>query len=94
MVKILFKYALSTTGIPTEELLEEMTKLKSQDHNPEEGKMFAYVYTGDGDSFAAQRKAYDMFTGKAYDMFTGKVYNLFTHGKTLSTVYSALVAQL
>ena len=55
---------LSPEGIPTEELLEEMLKLKSQEINPEDGKMFAYVYTGEGDTFDAQRKAFDMFTGE------------------------------
>ena len=54
------------TGVPTEELLDEMKKLKAQEINPEDGKMFAYVYTGEGDSFEAQRKAFDMFTGEDF----------------------------
>ncbi len=41
-----------------------MKEIKSKDENPEDGKLFAYVYTGSDDSFAAQQKAYDLFTGK------------------------------
>jgi hypothetical protein len=51
-------------GIPHEELLAEMVKIKESEIDPEDGKMFAYVYTGEGDHFKLQQKAYDMFTGQ------------------------------
>ena len=43
-----------------------MDVLKQGEHNPEEGRLFAYVYTADGDLFDTQRKAYDMFAGNNY----------------------------
>ena len=43
-----------------------MDVLKQGEHNPEEGRLFAYVYTADGDLFDTQRKAYDMFAGSNY----------------------------
>ena len=41
-----------------------MEQWKAKDINPEDGKIFAYVYTGDGDTFELQTKAYDMFCGQ------------------------------
>ena len=55
---------LYITGIAQSELLKEMDVLKQGEQNPEEGRLFAYVYTADGDLFDTQRKAYDMFAGK------------------------------
>ena len=51
------------SGVASEVLLEEMKTAKSGDIDPSSGKIFAYVYTGDGDNFELQQKAYDMFTG-------------------------------
>ena len=42
-----------------------MKTIKAGEINPEEGKVFAYVYTAEGDTFELQRDAYDMFTGDA-----------------------------
>ena len=50
-------------GIPHEELMDEMKKLKAEELNAEDGRMFAYVYTGDNSSFELQRKVHKMFTG-------------------------------
>ena len=50
-------------GIPHEELMSEMNKLKAEELNAEDGRMFAYVYTGESSSFELQRKAHKMFTG-------------------------------
>ena len=54
---------LSLLGVSSEELLAEMKKLKDAEINPEDGKVFAYVYTAEGDTFDLQKKAFDMFTG-------------------------------
>ena len=43
--------------------MEEINKLKMEDVNPEDGRLFAYVYTGDSGSFELQRKAHKLFTG-------------------------------
>ena len=51
------------TGIPSEKLLQEMKTIKAGEINPEDGKVFAYVYTAEGDTFELQRSAFDMFTG-------------------------------
>ncbi len=40
-----------------------MTALKAEEVNPESGRLFAYVYTGDSSSFELQRRAFKMFTG-------------------------------
>ena len=45
------------------ELLDEMERLKKGEVNAEDGHLFAYVYTADGDNFELQRKAFDLFTG-------------------------------
>ena len=50
-------------GVSSEELLAEMKTLKDAEINPEDGKVFAYVYTAEGDTFDLQKKAFDMFTG-------------------------------
>ena len=44
--------------------MEEINKLKMEDVNPEDGRLFAYVYTGDSGSFELQRKAHKLFTGQ------------------------------
>ena len=51
-------------GIPHEKLLSEMKIIKEKDENPDNGKMFALVYTSSNDVFQLQTKAYDMFCGK------------------------------
>ena len=62
-VSLIKSMLLYITGIAQSELLKEMDVLKQGEHNPEEGRLFAYVYTADGDLFDTQRKAYDMFAG-------------------------------
>ena len=56
-----------------------MKKLKDAEINPEDGKVFAYVYTAEGDTFDLQKKAFDMFTGRflcmsGCDMFTDRFF--------------------
>jgi hypothetical protein len=46
-----------------DELMPELEKLKAADINAEEGKIFAYVYTGEGDNFEMQQAAHEFFTG-------------------------------
>merc|ERR1712226_76807 len=55
------RVTIPAEGVPHKELLEEMEKLKGGDQNPEEGKLFAYVYTAEDDTFDAQTEAYDKF---------------------------------
>ena len=43
------------TGIPSGKLLQEMKTIKAGEINPEDGKVFAYVYTAEGDTFELQR---------------------------------------
>ena len=43
-----------------------MNKLKAGEENAEDGRMFAYVYTGNTDTFELQRKAYNLFCGTVY----------------------------
>ena len=47
--------------------MQEMADIKGGDIKPEDGKIFAYVYTSEGDTFETQRKAFDMFTGRVHD---------------------------
>ena len=46
-----------------------MNTLKAAEINPEDGKVFAYVYTAEGDTFELQQKAFDMFSGKISFIF-------------------------
>ena len=54
-----------------------MKKLKAEEIKAEDGRMFAYVYTGDSSSFEIQRKAHNLFTGTIHvhssfiDLFSG-----------------------
>ena len=41
-----------------------MAQIKKGDVDPEDGKIFAYVYTSEGDTFETQRRAFDMFQGR------------------------------
>ena len=43
-----------------------MEQIKGSDQNPEDGKLFAYVYTAENDTFDAQTEAYDKFCGKQF----------------------------
>lgn len=52
------------SGIPTEKLREELKDLKGRETDPEEGKIFAYVYTQEGDHFDIQTEAFAKFQGR------------------------------
>jgi len=39
-----------------------MEKLKGE-QKPKKGKLFAYIFTKDDETFRLQQKAYDLFTG-------------------------------
>ena len=49
--------------MPADEILAEMNRLKAEEISPEDGRMFAYVYTGDSSSFELQKKGHKLFTG-------------------------------
>ena len=53
-----------TAGVPHADLLEELKKLSNADQTDlTEGRLFAYVYTGNDEHFDLQKKAYAMFEG-------------------------------
>lgn len=51
-------------GIPPAELLKKLNELKATEKQPEEGRLFALVYTGNDEHFDVQKKAFDLFAEK------------------------------
>ena len=49
------------SGVPQEELLQELEKRKKIEIDPHTGKIFAYVYTSEDKRFETVEKAYDLF---------------------------------
>eukprot|EP00118_Oscarella_pearsei_P026722 m.310347 g.310347 ORF g.310347 m.310347 type:complete len:537 (+) comp51007_c0_seq1:154-1764(+) len=49
-------------GISHQELLDEMRQLKAQEINPDDGQIFAYVYTAQTEHYKTMEEAYLMFT--------------------------------
>ena len=72
---------ISLLGVSSEELLAEMKKLKDAEINPEDGKVFAYVYTAEGDTFDLQKKAFDMFTGVCSKCLAAGIKHVHTYIK-------------
>jgi len=83
------KITLPEKGVQHEELLKEMKTAKAGEQDPEDGRMFAYVYTAESDNFALQRKAYDMFaesTGLSveHDRLVRMFHHAFMHENALN----------
>jgi sphinganine-1-phosphate aldolase len=56
--------SLPKQGVGHDELLAELKKLKAAEKDPEDSRLFAYVYTGNDEHFELQKKAFDLFTEK------------------------------
>ena len=53
------------TGVSRDVLLKELEECKKAETDPHSGKIFAYVYTTDNDSFRVVEEAMEMFRGLA-----------------------------
>lgn len=83
-------------GIPHDELLRQMQDLKDQETNTQDGLVFAYVYTGEGEHFDCIQKAYELFTegsgaGEEHDRLVTEFSRAFMHENALNPmVFPAL----
>ncbi|KAK2150178.1 hypothetical protein LSH36_419g01016 [Paralvinella palmiformis] len=82
------KVKLPEKGIPRDQLLTEMEKLKGE-QKPKKGKLFAYIFTKDDETFRLQQKAYDLFTEKTgmnpeHDQLIRLFYEAFMHENALN----------
>jgi sphinganine-1-phosphate aldolase len=83
-------------GIPRDQLLRQMHELKGLETNVEDGLVFAYVYTGEGDHFDCIQKAYDLFSegtgaGEQHDCLVKEFSGAFLHENALNPmVFPAL----
>lgn len=59
--------AIPERGISLDELRKELVSLKGERDLSQEGKLFAYVYTGSGDHFEIQKEAFSMFNESHFD---------------------------
>ncbi|KAL5013521.1 hypothetical protein ScPMuIL_007791, partial [Solemya velum] len=78
-------------GIPAKDLRDEMKRMKSAEPNPDDGKMFAYVYTLDDDHFGIQKEAFDMFTepvgySAEHDLLVKEFHHAFLHENALNPI--------
>lgn len=80
---------LPQKGVPHAELLETMQKMKKQETNSDEGKIFAYIYTLSDDHFQLQREAFDLFSEKIghsvdHDALVKEFHHGFLHENALN----------
>lgn len=83
------KVLVPKTGIPTDKLREELKELKGRETDPEEGKIFAYVYTQEGDHFDIQTEAFAKFQEKLgysvdHDCIVKEFHHAFLHENALN----------
>ena len=83
-------------GVPRDQLLRQMQELKGLETNVEDGLVFAYVYTGEGEHFDCIQKAYDLFSegtgaGEQHDCLVKEFARAFLHENALNPmVFPAL----
>lgn len=90
-VKSAERTVLPEMGVPHEELIKELEKLKSNDADAEKGRLFAYVYTTEKDKhLKAVREAYHMFgdrygiPSESMDELIKRANDIFSHENGLN----------
>ncbi|XP_048727010.2 sphingosine-1-phosphate lyase-like [Ostrea edulis] len=83
------KVVIPKIGIPTDQLRTELSDLKGKETNPEEGKIFAYVYTQEDDHFDIQTEAFKTFQEKLgysveHDSIVKEFHHAFLHENALN----------
>ncbi|XP_062520292.1 uncharacterized protein LOC134195300 isoform X2 [Corticium candelabrum] len=76
-------------GIPHEQLLVEMHNLKGREVKLEDGRVFAYVYTSEGEHYDCIQRAYELFSegtaaGECHDGLVGEFSRAFMHENALN----------
>lgn len=83
-------------GLTPAELMTKMEQLRALNQTAGDGRMFAYVYTGEGENFELQKRAFDLFSEKTglsleHDQLVRFFHEAFMHENALNpTVFPAL----
>ncbi|CAH1773626.1 unnamed protein product [Owenia fusiformis] len=83
------RVTIPAKGVPHDELYKEMEVLKQGEIDPEDGKIFAYVYTAGSENFKIQQKAFSLFCEKTgysgdHDALVTAFHHAFMHENALN----------